>query len=297
MKPPPFKYYAPDTTEEALNHLAEYGYEAKALAGGQSLIPIMNFRLAQPEVLIDLNRIASLSYIHRDENGGLRLGAMTRHAQVEHHGLIKDHLPLIFEAMPQIATTQIRSRGTIGGSIAHADPSAELVASSVALQARFRLRSQTGERWVPADEFFMGMFTTLLEPDELLVEIEFPPSPSRTGWSLMEMSRRPHDFALVGVVAGLTLNTNIRCQDARIVFLSVGDGPVVAHQAGETLKDQELTPELIQNAAETAAFDDIDPSSDIHATADYRRQLAKVLTRRALDIAFTRAKNNSERAD
>lgn len=297
MKPPPFEYYAPDTVDEALFHLAEHGYDAKPLAGGQSLIPMMNFRLAQPEVLIDLNKIPGLSYIRPGGEGGLRLGAMTRHVQVEKDPTIRKHLPLLFEAMPQIATPQIRTRGTIGGSLAHADPAAELVAASVALQARFRLHSQAGERWVPADEFFMGMFTTLLEPDELLVEIEFPPSPPRTGWSLMEMSRRPHDFALVGVVAGLTLNTNNRCQDARIVFLSVGDGPVVAHQAGEALRDQELTPELIQAAAETAAFDDIDPSSDIHATADYRRQLAKVLTRRALDLALTRAKNNSKLAN
>ena len=293
MKPPPFEYYAPDTIEEALSHLAEHGYDAKALAGGQSLIPMMNFRLAQPEVLIDLNKIASLSYIRPDDNGGLSLGAMTRHAQVEHDPLVKERLPLIYEAMPQIATTQIRSRGTIGGSTAHADPSAELVAASVALQARFRLRSQAGERWASADEFFMGMFTTLLEPDELLVEIAFPPTSSRTGWALMEIARRPHDFALVGVAVGVTLNGSDRCQDARIVFLSVGDGPVVAHQAAELLKDQEPTSEALRAAAEKAAADDIDPSSDIHASANYRRQLAKVLTRRALDQALQRAKINT----
>ena len=293
MKPPPFKYFAPDTVEEALSHLAEHGYDAKALAGGQSLIPMMNFRLAQPEVLIDLNKIASLSYIRPDDNGGLSLGAMTRHAQVEHDPLVKERLPLIYEAMPQIATTQIRSRGTIGGSTAHADPSAELVAASVALQARFRLRSQAGERWASADEFFMGMFTTLLEPDELLVEIAFPPTSPRTGWALMEIARRPHDFALVGVAVGVTLNGSDRCQDARIVFLSVGDGPVVAHQAAELLKDQEPTSEALRAAAEKAAADDIDPSSDIHASANYRRQLAKVLTRRALDQALQRAKINT----
>jgi carbon-monoxide dehydrogenase medium subunit len=293
MKPPPFEYYAPDTIEEALSHLAEHGYDAKALAGGQSLIPMMNFRLAQPEILIDLNKIANLSYISPGEDGGLRVGAMTRHAQVESNPLVKERLPLIYEAMPQIATTQIRSRGTIGGSISHADPAAELVAASVALQARFRLRSQAGERWAPADEFFMGMFTTLLEPDELLVEIAFPPTAPRTGWALMEIARRPHDFALVGVAVGVTLNGSNRCQEARIVFLSVGDGPVAAPQSAEMLRGQKLTPEAIRAAAETASAADIDPSNDIHASSDYRRQLAKVLTGRALEQALQRAKSNT----
>lgn len=293
MKPPPFEYFVPDTVEEALAHLAEHGYDAKALAGGQSLIPMMNFRLAQPEVLIDLNKITSLSFIRPDEQGGLRLGAMTRHVQVEHAPLVEKHLPLIFEAMPQIATTQIRSRGTIGGSIAHADPAAELVAASVALQARYRLRSQAGERWISADEFFMGMFTTLLEPDELLVEIAFPAKPPRTGWALLEFARRPHDFALVGVAAGVTLNGDNRCREARIVFLSVGDGPVVAHQAAKLLKGQEVTTEAIRAAAEVAASADIDPSNDIHASAEYRRQLAGVLTRQALEQALQRAKNDA----
>lgn len=293
MKPPPFKYYAPETVEEALSLLDEHGYDAKPLAGGQSLVPMMNFRLAQPEVLIDLNRIPELSYINVGEDGGLHVGAMTRHVQVERNTTVKEHLPLIYETMPHIATTQVRSRGTIGGSIAHADPAAELVAGSLALQARFRLRSQAGERWVPANEFFMGMFTTQLEPNELLVEIDFPPKPPRSGWALMEVSRRPHDFALVGVAVGVVLDPDHRCWEARIVFLSVGDGPVAARQAQETIREQELTSDLIQNAAETAAMEDIDPSSDIHASSSYRRQLAQVLTRRALELAFERAKNSS----
>lgn len=290
MKPPPFEYYNPTTVDEALSLLAEHGYDAKPLAGGQSLIPIMNFRLAQPAVLVDLNNISELSYIQPDEGGGLRLGAMTRHQQVEHDPLIAERAPLIFEAMPKIATSQIRSRGTFGGSIAHADPSAELVAVSVALGGRFRLRSQSGEREAAASEFFLGMFTTLLEPQELLVEATFPAMPARTGWALMEVARRPHDFALVGVAAVLSLDDQERCQDTRIVFLSVGDGPVTAHHAAEVLRGQVPTPELMRAAAETAAADDIDPSSDIHASAAYRRHLVKVLTRQALELAFERAK-------
>ena len=290
MKPPPFEYYNPTTVDEALSLLAEHGYDAKPLAGGQSLIPILNFRLAQPTILVDLNNISELSYIQPDEGGGLRLGAMTRHHQVEHDPLIAERAPLIFEAMPKIATSQIRSRGTFGGSIAHADPSAELVAVSVALGGRFRLRSQSGEREAAASEFFLGMFTTLLEPQELLVEATFPAMPARTGWALMEVARRPHDFALVGVAAVLSLDDQERCQDTRIVFLSVGDGPVTAHHAAEVLRGQVPTPELMRAAAETAAADDVDPSSDIHASAAYRRHLVKVLTRQALELAFKRAK-------
>ncbi|MDI6769611.1 MAG: xanthine dehydrogenase family protein subunit M [Anaerolineales bacterium] len=292
MKPAPFEYYAPTTIDEALSHLAEHGYDAKVLAGGQSLIPMMNFRLVQPSVLVDLNNIAELSYIHPDESGGLRLGAMTRHHQVEVDPLVAELAPLLHETMPKIATSQIRSRGTFGGSLSHADPSAELVSVSVALDGRFRLRGQNGERWVPANEFFIGLFTTLLEPDEILVEAALPSMPVRSGCSLMEVARRPHDFALVGVAAVVTLDENKLCQQARMVFLSAGDGPMVAHKAAESLKGQAPTLEAIRAAAEIAASEDIDPGSDIHATAEFRRHLANVLARRALEQAFERAADN-----
>ena len=254
---------------------------------------MMNFRLAQPEVLIDLNNIANLSFIKRDDNGGLRIGAMARHAQVEREPLVAELAPLIYEAMPKIATSQIRSRGTFGGSIAHADPSAELVAITVALDGRFRLLSLTGERWFSANEFFLGMFTTQIEPEELLVEINIPPLPPRSGWSLVEVARRPHDFAMVGVAAVVTLDDRGHCQRARIVYLSVGDGPVEAHRATELLIGQQPTPDSIRVVAETAAAEDVDPSSDIHASAAYRRHLVKILTGRALDQAFQRARTSS----
>ena len=290
MKPAPFKYYAPTTVEEALAHLAEYGYDAKALAGGQSLIPMLNFRLAQPSVLVDLNNISELFYIRPDEDGGLRLGAMTRQKQVEYDPLVAERAPLVHEVMPQIAYPQIRSRGTFGGSLAHADPSAELVAVSMALNGRFRLRSQAGERWVPADEFFVGLFTTVLEPDELLVEIALPAMPPRSGWSFLQITRRHHDFCIAGVAVLVTLDGKGQCEQARLVFLSVGDGPVNARQAAEMLIGQAPTPEAIRAAAEKAASDEIDPGSDIHASAEYRRHLAKVLARRALTQAFDRAR-------
>jgi carbon-monoxide dehydrogenase medium subunit len=297
MKPAPFKYFAPHTVEEALAHLAEHGYDAKVLAGGQSLIPVMNFRLAQPAVIIDLNKISELFFIRTDGNGGLRLGAMTRHSQVERDPLVLERAPLVHETMPHIAYPQVRTRGTFGGSIAHADPAAHLPAVSVALNGRFRLRRRASERWVTADDFFFALFTTVLEPDELLVEIELPKMPPHSGWSFQEVARRKHDFPMAGVAAVMTLDghdppSEARCQQAQLVFLSAGDRPMVARHAVETLRGQEPTPEAIRAAAETAARDDIDPASDIHASADFRRHLAQVLARRALEQAFQRAREN-----
>ena len=228
MKPAPFKYLAPTSVEEALGYLVEHGYDAKVLAGGQSLIPTMNFRLAQPSVLVDLNHIPELFYIKPNKNGGVLVGAMTRESQVEHDALIAERAPLVHETMPDIAHPQIRNRGTFGGCIAHADPAAELPAVSVALNARFRVRSRTGERWIPAEEFFIGFFTTALEPDELLIETALPPMPPRSGWSFQEIARRHGDYALVGVAAVVTLDDKDQCQEARLVFLSVGDGPMEA---------------------------------------------------------------------
>jgi len=301
MKPAPFKYYAPSTVDEALVRLAEHGWDAKVLAGGQSLIPMMNFRLAQPAVLVDLNGISELFYIQPGGNGGLSIGAMTRQRQVELDPRVAERAPMLCEALPKVAHPQIRSRGTLGGSIAHADPSAELVALSVALDGRFRLRSkQRGERWVAAADFFLGLFTTLLEPDELLMEVALPPMPPRNGWSFMEIARRHHDFALVGVAAVVILEkahnpASARCEQARLIYFSVGDGPVEAHQAAEVLKGQEPTPEAILEAAETAGDLDVDPTSDINASAEYRRHLVKVLGRRALTEAFERARDGGRR--
>jgi carbon-monoxide dehydrogenase medium subunit len=289
MKPAPFDYYAPATLEQALAHLAEHGDEAKVLAGGQSLVPMMNFRVVQPSVLVDLNPIPDLAFIRPDENGGLRLGALTRHHQVEVDPLVAERMPLLHEAMPKIGYPQIRTRGTLGGSLSHADPSAELVAVSVALDGRFRLRGPKDERWVPAQDFFIGLFTTVLQPDELLIEVAFPPLPARTGTSFIEVARRRHDFALVGVAAVVTLDGKGMIRQARMVFLSAGDRPMEAHRAAEVLAGQAPTPKAIQAAAEIAASDDIDPSSDIHATAEFRRHLAKTLARRALDQACRRA--------
>ena len=290
MKPAPFKYTAPETIPEALSLIDEYGYDAKILAGGQSLVPMMNFRLVQPAVIVDINRIPELSFIKKKDKG-LLLGAMTRHSQAEKDPLVKDLAPLIYETMPKIATVQIRNRGTIGGSLSHADPSSELVVISKVLEARFKIQKAKAERWVSADDFFIGLLMTCMEPEELLVEIEIPPLPARTGWSLKEVARRPHDFALVGVAVILTLDKKGRCEKTKLVYLSAGDGPITAPEAAGLLQGEEITPELITAAAEKASRDEIDPGSDIHATAEFRRHLANVLTRRALEEAYQRARD------
>ena len=290
MKPAPFKYFAPTALEEALALLAEYGDEARPLAGGQSLVPAMNFRLARPEVLVDLNRVPELFFVS-EASGELRLGAMTRQRELERHALVAQHAPLLRETAPHIAHPQIRNRGTVGGSLAHADPAAELPAVMVALGARFRLQSAAGERWVAAEAFYEDVFTTTLEPEEMLVEVAVPPLPARSGWAFQEVARRHGDFALVGVAAVVSLDEQERCRDARVVLLSVGGGPVRAEQAAQVLAGQKPETKLVEEAARVAAEEDIDPPDDLHATAGYRRHLARVLTRRALTEAFTRAGN------
>ncbi|HZH81294.1 MAG TPA: xanthine dehydrogenase family protein subunit M [Gemmatimonadales bacterium] len=294
MKPAPFDYFAPGTLDEVLALLAEHGDEAKPLAGGQSLIPAMNFRLARPRVLVDLNRVGALSYI-RAEKSGVEIGAMTRQRAVERSDVVARAAPLLAEAMPAIAHPQIRNRGTVGGSIAHADPSAELPAVALALDARFRARSATGERTIVAADFFKGMLETALEPGELLVGIALPPLRPRTGTAFLEVARRHGDYALVGVAAVVTLDATGRCQAARIALLSVGDGPVLAVEAGKTLVGQKRSDELLRAAADAAAKRDVDPPSDIHASAAYRRRLVDVLTRRALARAFERAEIQQSR--
>ncbi len=291
MKPAQFLYFRPTSVAEALALLGQHGGDAKPLAGGQSLIPAMNFRLARPAALVDLNGIAELAYIRAGSaGGGLAIGAMTRQRAVERSDVARRAAPLVAEAMPFVAHPQIRNRGTVGGSVAHADPAAELPAVLLALDARFRARSRAGERVIPAGAFFKGLLETALGPDELVVEIAIPDPPARSGYAFAEVARRHGDYALVGVAAAVTLDTRGRCTAARIAFLSVGDGPVLATEAATVLAGQSPSDELFRAAAESAATRDIDPPSDIHASAAYRRRLAAVLTRRALARAFERAR-------
>jgi carbon-monoxide dehydrogenase medium subunit len=294
MKPAPFEYLAPDTLEEALELLAEHGSEAKILAGGQSLIPSMNFRVLQPGMLIDINRIEGLDGIQTTDSGGVSMGAMARQASLEHDPIIAEFAPLLHETLPHIAHPQIRNRGTIGGSLVHADPASELPVYALARDARMRIRSAKEERWVDASDFFLGMFTTALKSDEMLVEIEISPPPPRFGWSFQEMARRRGDYAMMGVAAWLVMASDGTCADARLVYLNAGDGPIRAKEAETALKGQQVGADVIDEAATIASEQEIDPFGSVHATESFQRHLAHVLTRRALQAAHVRAQNGKQ---
>jgi carbon-monoxide dehydrogenase medium subunit len=288
MKPAPFEYYAPDSIEQALDLMSQYAGDAKILAGGQSLVPAMNFRIVQPSVLIDLNQAAELGYIREDENV-LRIGAMTRERELEFNPLISRWAPLLVEAAPHIAHPQIRNRGTIGGSIVNADPAAELPVLMVALRARLKAKSVSGERWIDAQDFFLGMFTTALEPEEILVEIELPASPPRTGWSFMEVAPRAGDYALMGVAVLVTLAENGKCEHARLVYLNAGEGPVEAKESEKLLIGELLSDHLIESVASKASEAEINPFGNIHTSPEFQRHLANVLTKKSLKQAAQRA--------
>ena len=286
MKPPQFDYHDPRGVGDALALLAEHGEDAKVLAGGQSLVPLLNFRLASPDHLIDLGRIGSLRYVTR-RDGRLRIGTMTRQATVERSPLVAEHWPLLTEALGLVAHAQIRNRGTIGGSVAHADPAAELPLAFTTLEATFHLRSQSRERSVDAADFFITHLTTAIEPNELLVEIEVPPVPAGTGWAFSEYARRHGDFALGGAAALVTVADDV-CQRARIGLLAASDTPLRVRAAEQILEGQAITEESSAEAARVAVAD-INPTGDIHGGSEYRKQLIEGMVRRAIDKAAARA--------
>jgi CO/xanthine dehydrogenase FAD-binding subunit len=311
MRPAPFDYVAPRSVEEALDLLARHGDEAKLLAGGQSLVPMMNMRLVRPAVVVDLNRVAALGAL-REDAGGLRLGALVRQHALERDGRVARAAPLLAEAAPLIGHLQTRARGTVGGSLVHADPAAELPACMIALDAVFHLRSAGGARTCRAGDFFRGLLTTALEPDELLVEIELPasaasrrptawPAPAaspgpgappdsvapRTGHGFAEVARRHGDFALAGACAVLALDPRGVCRDARLVFFGAGDRPHLA-RAGAALIGERLVAARLAEAGRAGAGE-IDARDDLHATAAYRRHVAAGLAARALGQAAARA--------
>jgi aerobic carbon-monoxide dehydrogenase medium subunit len=279
VKPPPFTYVAPESLDEAVSALAEHGEDAKVLAGGQSLIPLLSLRLARPTALIDLNRVTELSSIEVD--GSTTIGAMTRHRAVERSADVASHVPLLATAIPYIGHAAIRTRGTIGGSLAHADPAAELPAIALALDATFEARSIRGTRTIEASDFFAGYFTTALEVDEILTRVAFPNAVPRTGVSVQEMARRHGDFAMVAVVASVTADG-----DARIALINMADRPVRAHEAEAAMKEGAPIADVA-----ALAVRDLDPSADLHASAAYRRSVAAVLVRRALTEATERARS------
>ena len=287
MKPAPFEYHAPDSIEEALDLKNQYGDDAKILAGGQSLVPAMNFRIVQPSVLIDLNRVNELSFIREDKNV-IRVGSMARERHLEFDSSIAKRAPLLHEAVPFIAHPQIRNRGTIGGSIVNADPAAELPVLMIALNAKLKAKNKSSERWLDAKDFFAGMFTTSLTPDEILVEIELPFVEKNTGWSFMEVAPRAGDYAMMGVATLVTLDENGKCKSAKLVYLNAGDGPVDAVEATKNLIGETLNDTLIESAALHASEKEINPFGNMHASIDFQRHLAKTLTQKALKQALQR---------
>jgi len=291
MKPAPFEYYVPVSLEQALELKSQKGDDARLLAGGQSLVPAMNFRIVQPSVLIDLNRLTELSFIHEDGQT-IRIGAMARERHLEFDSSIAKRIPLLTEATPFIAHPQIRNRGTIGGSIVNADPAAELPVLMLALGARLKAKNISGERWIDAQDFFAGMFTTTLDPDEILVEIEIPVMSPRTGWSFMEVAPRAGDYALMGVAALVTLDEAGKCVQAKLVYLNAGDGPIDAKQAAKILQGEKLNDSLIESAAVLASEQEITPFGNMHASSEFQRHLANVLTKNALKQAMQRAEAN-----
>ncbi len=301
MKPAPFRYIAARTLDQALALKHQYGDEARFLAGGQSLVPTLNFRLTQPAVLIDINPLTALAGCHVDCHvgchvdchagapGTVRIGALTRYRDLERDPATAAALPLIHEALPHIAHPQIRNRGTVGGNLAHADPASELPAIVVALAGRLRVQSQRGGRWIEAQDFFTGALSTALEPDEMLMEVELPAAKPHSGACFLEVARRRGDFALAGVACTVQLGDDGRCVEARLGLCSAGDRPILAAAAGASLAGSTIGDAEIEQAAELVQ-DAIDPGGNIHASKDFQRHLAGVLTKRALTAATERAR-------
>lgn len=287
MKPAQFEYDDPQTEDEALDLLARHGDDCKVIAGGQSLVPLMNFRLARPARLIDINRIDSLSYI-RFEEGRLVIGAMARHTHLEHAEEVAQGWPLLTEAVGWVGHAQIRNRGTIGGSVAHADPAAELPAAFAALDAKFQLRSKRGSRTVSWDDFFVSEFTTALAPDELVTAVEVPTLDPGTGTAFVEYARRHGDFALGGAAAIVKLGRDGRCERATIALLSAGPAPVRAKAAEQQLRGAKLDDSSIR-VASAEAVRGLRPTSDLHGSTEYRIGLLRTMTERALTKAAHRA--------
>ena len=292
MKPPLFDYYDPTTLEEALVLLRANGDDAKVLAGSQSLGPMLNMRLLHPATIVDINRIEALSH-YESSAGGMRIGALTRHSRLEDDASLGANQPLMATALPFIAHRAIRNRGTIGGSLSHADPAAEWGALALALEVELvAQRADQPARVIAANDFHRGLLSTALEPDELLLEIRAPAWPARRGWSFREFSRRHGDFALAGVAATLELDAAGNCREARIALIGVGDRPVRAAAAERALHNAPAGPTAF-NAAAEAAGQEIDPLDDPHASANYRRRLAAVLVEDALAEASQRAQHES----
>lgn len=287
MRPRPFEYYSPKTLDEALRILEEKE-DAKVLAGGQSLLALMKLRILSPPVIIDLNRVDGLRYIREEPNGWVAIGAMTLHDEVEQSPVIRRRYPILAESVYKLGDQQVRNRGTIGGSIAHADPSANLPPVMVALRAEFVAVSRKGRRVIPAEDFFVDAFTTALDEKEILTEIRLPPWEGRSGGAYTKLSRREIDFAIVEAAVQLRLDDRSRVSDIRVVLGAVGPKPYRAVETEKLLLGREYDEELIARASEEGTKD-LDPPSDVQASSWYRKEVAPVVTKRTIIKAWRRA--------
>jgi aerobic carbon-monoxide dehydrogenase medium subunit len=288
VKPPPFDYSAPRSVAEALELLQQAPDDTSVLAGGQSLVPVLNMRLAQPRALVDLNRVEGLDGIETTPEGRIRFGSMVRQRRLESEPLVRDRLPLLTDAADHIAHLAIRTRGTVGGSLAHADPSAELPAAVSALDGRMLVRGPDGDRTIPAGDFFLGPLTTAIEPGELLVAVELEPPPPGSGSAFLEVARTHGAFALAAAAAVLHLDHGGRIDHARVALAGVGGVPYVPAWLDEVTGGEAPDGALFRRVGDRVG-DEVEPFDDVHATARYRKRVAAVLTSRALTTAAARA--------
>ncbi|MFE1599456.1 FAD binding domain-containing protein [Methylobacterium sp. ID0610] len=288
MKPAAFDYLRPASLDEAVLLLARHGSDAKILAGGQSLVPLLNFRMLRPSILVDINRVAELSFL-RAEGAGLRIGALTRHHALETSPLVRERFPVLTAAMGHVAHLAIRNRGTTGGSLSHADPAAELPMMAMLLDAAIHTRSAGQERVHAAEAFFLGPLTSALEENEVVTEIVLPGLAAGTGWAFEEFAQRSGDFAIAAVAATIRLERG-RIAEARLALMGVDETPVRLRGVEADLAGQAPSADLARHAAE-AARDAVRPNTDLKASAEYRRHLVAGLVERALATAVDRARN------
>lgn len=288
MKPPAFDYRCADSVDEALELLALHRGEAKLIAGGQSLMPMLNFRVVRPALLVDIGKLVELDYVRQEAGGGLRIGALTRHRTLETSPLLARLHPIVPEAMRHVAHLAIRNRGTLGGSLSHADPAAELPMLARLLDATIVVRSKRVERRIPAQDFFVGPLATALEDDELVTRVDLPPQAEGTGWGFEEFSRRAGDFALAAVGALLEVERGV-VRRARVAMMGVGDTPIRCPGAEQALVGRAPDEDALEAAAQ-AACAPLEPNRDLHASPEFRKHLAAVLCRRVLRQAAGRVK-------
>lgn len=288
MRPAKFEYFAPHTVNEALDLLESHGEEAKALAGGLSLVPMMKLRLATPKYIIDITKIPTLSYVVENGNGGLNIGALTTYYTLAASPIVQSKCPILVEVANGLGGPQVRNRGTIGGNLCHADPSCDYLPVILALNAELKIAGSKGERFIKASDFFLDLFTTPLQRSELLTEIRIPPILPNTGQAYIKLTQRSGDFAIVSAAVIVVLDKNKVCKEVGIGLGSVAPTPIRAEKAEKFLLGKTITDKLIEEGSALAS-QGIKPTTDIHASAEYRTEMTKVITKRALKEAFIRA--------